>query len=1049
VVLAVAVGFTAGLAKAGLIYTWDGDTDLTWETAANWAVGDPPADPTYPPGSNINGSGGATTDDVVNMPNPAESSKTVTIAGADVGTIDSLHIGGGSAAMTLELATDNGALTVTNDVTLGGVDPDDPTKQKAGNLKLSKNKNTSVTIGGDIVSGGTADNDLIIDTSGTFTLGGDIDAVGTHEIDFKLNRGTFTWNGTGMYVEEFDLVDSGTTMSNSITLGPGQTLVASGRSDIGRNSGAANRNRTTTGTLNIYGGTATFNKGSDTLVLGNVANDANSGKTHTANGTVNVGDDTNAGTLNVNGELRLAPVQDDTKDGAQVSTGTLYVKNAGSVVTITGGIEMAANGDEVNAGTKAEVTIDDGLVTVYGHIEDGVNASEINLNGGTLHLASAGAIDKGRGVDNFNMEDGATLKMTMSGNVLPLTAPAMDLDVSSGAGNANLDLRNAPADSAVDNTTSVEWDGGTANWDATATNWNPDTLPSQAAAPLVNATTYDVLDGSGNNITNLANIALSGAEAANWTLVTTDPTKLQATYVGTTTGFGPVKATISDAADVVTRTTDLKVANLAGAGADASSLDLSGGASLTLDDPADVDEPDLIIDGDSSTEPAEFLVTVDGATTTLDIKGNLIFGGAVGTQGGNFVMTGGVVTVAGDVVEGLADGTVDYKNVGTSQFWIDADLDNAFGGGDEGSLAVGGTINVHSMRIAGTTDAVASYTLPNGKTINNNGWMRIAKADSDVGTTKGKLVNDGGTITNNNFRLAEGAGSIAEYIQNSGTLDMRTPDGTGTAGDLFFGVGTGTATIKDGTVYVADLLQMSNDAAATATLTIEDGIVYVRNDIDYRADGTDTINLKGGSLIFGNPGGAIFAENPGNKCIIDADTTGTNAFNWTGGTISGLDRYEGSLTQDNTDNPSTLEIGSSPGQLDVTGDYILSGGVVEIELLVDPATGTKGVDWDLLNVTGDAAFNSDGQIALDLGTYTAQLNDEWDIVDAATIATDYADITNLFDTTLAGLTGDLAWDFGNFTTDGTVKVIPEPATLALLGVGAAAMVVASRRRRHG
>ena len=100
-----------------------------------------------------------------------------------------------------------------------------------------------------------------------------------------------------------------------------------------------------------------------------------------------------------------------------------------------------------------------------------------------------------------------------------------------------------------------------------------------------------------------------------------------------------------------------------------------------------------------------------------------------------------------------------------------------------------------------------------------------------------------------------------------------------------------------------------------------------------------------------------------------------------------------------------------------------------------------------MTVTGDANLDASSDIALVLQGYTPVLDDTWDIVDAATISSDYGSIADLFDITSADPGAGLSWDFSSFTTDGSVKVVPEPATLALLGLGAAASFVLRRRHR--
>lgn len=1076
-------------ARAGVIYTFDrGAGTNVWETAANWDVGG--SDPTNPPGSLLNGSGGTVLDDQVLMPNPTTSGKTISLTGTDAGTIDSLHIGGGGGAMTLQPKNDGANLVVTNNVTLGGVEG---TTQRAGNLTVGNNKNVTMTINGNIVSGGTGDNDIIINTTNTatgLTLLGDIDSAGTHEIDLNIRRGSLNWSGTGMYLEEFHVVNIGAAnVTNSWTLGTGQTLVASGRSDIGRNASAAGHgtNRTVTGTFNIYGGTATFNAAVDALVLGNVYKDNNKGKTQTANGTVNVGNATEAGTLNVNGELRLAPVQNDTQSGAQVATGTLNVDNAASVVTITGGIEMADNGDEVNAGTTATITINDGLVTVYEHIEDGVNSSTINLNGGTLHLATATAPANGRGVDTFNMEDGATLKMTFSGQALPLTAPAMDLDKSAGAGNATLDIETPAADSLVTAET-AEWDGGgTGNDWTTAANWDPDVLPSQRGGALFNGTTYTLLETGGAAITNQANIQLDAGDT-DWTLDLTDTSKVQATRTGASVGFGPGIATISDAGDTVTRSADLKIQNAAGQGADAAQLDISDG-SLTLSGTSS-----LILGGTA----AQGKVNQSGGT--VSIGGDLKFGAAANEQGGAYHVTNdATLTVTGDVI--MADPTVNQ-----AQFYLDT----------ANATITGNTITVRSLRVGEAAGQTGSLTLDATKTLTCTGWLYAGNNGTGTLTVNGATVNvqaafaanegtgilninsgnftitdgemkgadnaagngtinigvgggaptvsltggnvepaedgvglvrvDSGTITQNtdNVVVGQNANSVGTFTMNGGTYDLRpatvnnanhgclnlnnTKDGEMSVVNIL-----GTAIL-----YVGNDIQLSNNAGTGQEGEINIGsgsdtpTVWVADDINNRA-GTTAMNLKSGILQFNEAG--------------TGNAMATDIFNWTGGTIGGLETYTGSLTQDNADAASLLRIGASAGTMSITEDYTLAAAgtdtsTLEIEIFGD-GTGGAGADYDFLSVTGTATFHSDSDVALILDGYTPVDGDSWDVLDASAV-TVVGDVDDLFDTSQAGLDPGLSWDFGDFATDGTVKVIPEPATLALLALGGLALL---RRRK--
>jgi len=1136
--LLVAVGLVVGFlpvraAEASIIYTFDGGAthdNYVWTTAANWDN-----EGTAPPGSLINGDG-ATDDIVIIDTTYIAGGKTILLSGTDAGTIDSLVVGGGNGNVTLKLQNDGAGLVITNDVTLGGVDPADGTTQRIGNLAIGNDKNVTMTINGNIVSGGTADNDVTLNTKQTVTLAGDIDPGGAHEIDLHINRGTLTWNGTVMNVEEFDVVDiGGANVTNTWTIGTGQTVTASARADVGRNSsGASNNDKTTNGTLNIYGGSFISTSTGESLVIGNVSSDVNTAtKHHTATGTVNVGNPAEplqVSTMTLAGELKVGPNQNNSAsgNGDQIATGIVNVHNPGSTVTINGGVEMAANGVDTTGSSTATLNIYDGLVTIYKHIEDAAaaqNQSTINLEGGRLHLATPtlvtapNAANAPRAVDTFKMKDGATLQMTLSDQALPLTVNTT-LDLEDGGdtgGNALIDLDIA-SDVIADPTDVVEWDGGagTGQWDANATNWAPDVLPSQAADPIVNGVNYVIIDGTTATaapLNNLANAALVPADAGTWALdIVTNPQQLQATRTGPTLGCGPAKATLSDAGDVVTRTTDLKVGEVVGHTFDAAALEIHDG-SLTV-------QTNLLIEGDNTTEPADQEVLVAGGALTVD--GDLEFGTEPGVgTGGTFRQTGGTTHVKGQITT---------SGSGAAQVFIDG-----------GTLTVDGNLTCKTFRTGHEAGKTGTYTVPSGQTLLTSGYLvsgnngtgaltisngAVVQTDGQFrigagATGDGTVIMNGGTLTvtdditavgisgkglleikagtatfgnevkagdggtgdgtikvgegggnptvtvsggnteipedgtgafelysgtwyheDNNFVQGQSDGAVSTVTIHSGTIDLTGTAGTHT-GQWNVNKGTHTTDILGGLIRMGSSMQLTNSAASRVIITIGDDsganptvLVGINNNagINYRNNGTDTINLRSGTLDL--TGG-----------VIDADTTGTNAFNWTGGVLKDVKEFQGNLAQDNTDSDSLLVIGNSPGTMTVTGNYTLNGGNIDMELLVDPATGVKGTDWDLLDVTGTAAFNRDGQIALDLGTYAAQLNDSWDIVDAAAITTDYATIGDLFDVTNAALGTDLTWDFSQFTTDGTVTVTPEPATMTLLGIGLAGAALLRRRRR--
>jgi len=70
-----------------------------------------------------------------------------------------------------------------------------------------------------------------------------------------------------------------------------------------------------------------------------------------------------------------------------------------------------------------------------------------------------------------------------------------------------------------------------------------------------------------------------------------------------------------------------------------------------------------------------------------------------------------------------------------------------------------------------------------------------------------------------------------------------------------------------------------------------------------------------------------------------------------------------------------------------------------------------------------------------------QGGETFDIMDFAGVSGKFGNLN------LPALGGGLSWDTSDLYAGGTIVVAPEPATLAMVAMGAAAMVVVRRRRR--
>jgi len=172
--------------------------------------------------------------------------------------------------------------------------------------------------------------------------------------------------------------------------------------------------------------------------------------------------------------------------------------------------------------------------------------------------------------------------------------------------------------------------------------------------------------------------------------------------------------------------------------------------------------------------------------------------------------------------------------------------------------------------------------------------------------------------------------------------------------------------------------------------------------------------------------------------------------------VCGTDPFLGPLI---VDEGIIVSPGHSPGTLPVTGDYILDGGLLEIEF--------AGLDenlFDMLDIAGDAIFES-GTIEFSfIYDFMPSINDSFDFLFAKSITGfDLNDPTRLAISVL-GLSPDLGFIIEqSFAGDGREKLtfkvvaalsrlqatanVPEPATLSLVCFGLAGLGYRRRLRR--
>ena len=101
-------------------------------------------------------------------------------------------------------------------------------------------------------------------------------------------------------------------------------------------------------------------------------------------------------------------------------------------------------------------------------------------------------------------------------------------------------------------------------------------------------------------------------------------------------------------------------------------------------------------------------------------------------------------------------------------------------------------------------------------------------------------------------------------------------------------------------------------------------------------------------------------------------------------------------------------------------------------LILDVAGSTPGSGYDQLEISGLATL--DGTLDVDLmDGFTPSAGQSFDLFEGAMTG-------NFSQVNLPALPSGLSWDAENLYTAGVVTVVPEPSTLALLAVGAVALL---------
>jgi T5SS/PEP-CTERM-associated repeat protein len=412
-------------------------------------------------------------------------------------------------------------------------------------------------------------------------------------------------------------------------------------------------------------------------------------------------------------------------------------------------------------------------------------------------------------------------------------------------------------------------------------------------------------------------------------------------------------------------------------------------------------------------------VVVDSPGALWTATGDLNVGG---NGSGRLIISGGASASCGAAYVGRNAGSSGEVFVsGSGSLWKIS-----------GSLYLGG-------------DSAKNNASPASLTIGSGSTVRVGGSTVQV-WSGGSLLMDGGTLAYTspspviaNAGLVEGPGRIAATLNNAagGRVSVTQP------GDhLTFAAPSGTHQNAGEIALAGGIIEFQKPATNTSTGFIS---------------GQGTI-IAGGGLL--NLGVVVFSGGPadfygditnatGAKIVLTGGSTTTfyDDVNAAGGelrigagcAVVFLGTYDGGTTGTGTLYvEGDLRPGHSPGAVTFEGDLVMGSGAA---LVAELAGTLPGSQYDTVTIGGLAALGGTLDVELLYG-FQPQAGQTFDILnfDPASLASEFGAID------LPALGGGLSWDTSNLYTTGAIGVVPEPATLALVGLGVA---VGLGRRRRG
>ncbi|MFC0322015.1 autotransporter domain-containing protein [Gallibacterium melopsittaci] len=889
----------------------------------------------------------------------------------DGGTVDVNKGTVGSKATNLNA----GNVTVDKDGTLnGGVVKVGDGNGDAGTATLTNEGQvtaSSVTVEKD---GNVTNNDGKLDAGDALTVnGGTVDVnKGTVEADAtNINDGTVT-------------VDNGAKLDGgAITVGDGDSdaaqLVANG--EVTADSVTVNKD----GTLNVGDDTNKGSlavEGSDGLVVNGGTVDVNNGSVETPKTTINDGDMTvvKEGTLN-GGEIKVGDGNGDA--------GTATLTNAGQVnassVTVEKDGKVTNNDGTLDAGDA--LSVNGGTVDVN---KGTVGAKATNINDGDVTVAKDGALDGGVVKVGDGNGDAGTATLTNAGQVT-----ASSVTVEKDGNLTNNDGKLDAGDALTVNGGTVDVNKGTVG--AKATNINDGDV-TVAKDGTLNGGEIKVGDGNGDagtaTLTNAGQVTASSVTVEKDSNLTNNDGKLDA----------------GDALSVNGGTVDVNKGTV-----EADATNINDGAVNVAKD-GTLNGGDITV-GDGNGTPDSAKLTSSGTVNadTLDVKkdGNLTIENGEVTAANGATVNGGNVQVNQDGT--LTSGTLpnDLKDFAVNS----------------GNVQIDGTLNAKNI----TSDLAQDDSADDAKiNVSKDGNLNLKPADGDtlfngLDTSKGDAINldgalnvdvDEGTVSQQNTADITGSGTLNKA--GEGELKLTADNKVAETN-----VNDGTLTIAQGSTLDSDKINVgnkdidagSNDSSSPDTLNIEGKV------------NTDALTVKDNGEVNLDNGGKLTTDN---NVVVDGGALNVNNGELTADNIITTDTNDEKASSVNVGANGTLTLNPNDGDKLFDGFNTTATGKDAIEIagklnvnVADNTTVTQDVNSPI-NGTGE--FNKNGKGTFDVkadNPFSGDVN----VNDGTLYISKGGKLGNATvnvkpDATLS--VNEEGTSLGNLNLDGTLKVVATP-----------------------